>query len=298
MKCAPLLFLQIFLMMNPSNTELSAQTFDWQGHRGSRGLVPENTIPAFLKALEFPQVKTLELDLAVSKDHELIVSHEPWMSEEICTKPDGTPVLKAEAMSLKIFEMTYDEIKQYDCGSRGHARFPQQQPMAVHKPSLEDVVAAVRQHCEARKMAMPRFNVEIKSHPMLDSAFTPKVADFAKLVVAELERLKINELSCVQSFDVRALQEVKKLAPQLTLALLVENEDGFEKNLQLLGFQPDIYSADYKLLCKRDVKALHKQGLKVVPWTVNNLKAMKKLRRWKVDGIITDYPNLIAEVED
>ena len=123
MKCSPLLLLQFFLMMNPSNTELFAQTFDWQGHRGCRGLVPENTIPAFLKALEFPQVKTLELDLAVSKDHELIVSHEPWMSEGICTKPDGTPVLKAEAMSLKIFEMTYDEIKQYDCGSRGNARF-------------------------------------------------------------------------------------------------------------------------------------------------------------------------------
>ena len=260
--------------------------------------MPENTIPAFLKALEFPQLTTLELDLAVSKNGELIVSHEPWMSEAICSKPDGAPVTKAEAVSLKIMGMTYEEIKRYDCGSRGNARFPQQQPMQVHKPSLEDVVMAVRQFCEAKKMKMPRFNIEIKSHPDGDGIFTPKVENFAKLVVAEMERLKISDRSCVQSFDVRAIQSVKRLAPNLTLALLVENEDGLEKNLQLLGFQPNIYSVDYKLLRKRDVKALHRLGIKVIPWTVNDLKSMKKLRRWKVDGIITDYPNLIAEMEN
>ncbi len=287
---------QILLLMTTA-TNLFAQDFDWQGHRGCRGLLPENTIPAFLKALEFPQVTTLELDLAVSKNGELIVSHEPWMSESTCSKPDGTPVTKAEAMGLRIMDMTYEEIKLYDCGSRGNARFPQQQKMKVHKPSLEDMVMAVRQHCEAKKMIMPRFNIEIKSHPDGDGIFTPKVDDFAKLVVAELERLKISDRSCIQSFDVRPLQAVKKLAPTLTLALLVENEDGFEKNLQLLGFQPDIYSVDYKLLRKRDVKALHRQGIKVIPWTVNDLKSMKKLRRWKVDGIITDYPNLIAEID-
>ncbi len=279
-------------------TDLLAQNFDWQGHRGCRGLLPENTIPAFLKALEFPQVTTLELDLAVSKNGELIVSHEPWMSESTCTKPDGTPVTKAEAMNLKIMGMTYEEIKQYDCGSRGNARFPQQVPMKVYKPSLEDVVTAVRAHCEAKKMKMPHFNIEIKSAPEGDGLFTPKIEDFAKLVVAELERLKISELSCVQSFDVRALVWVKKMAPTQTLAFLVENKDGFEKNLQLLDFQPTIYSVDYHLLRKRDVKALHKLGIKVIPWTVNDLKSMKKLRRWKVDGIITDYPNLIAEIEN
>ncbi len=295
MKLLTALFSTIFLLM--TNTNLIAQGFDWQGHRGCRGLLPENTIPAFLKALEFPQVTTLELDLAVSKDGKLIVSHEPWMSEGICSNPDGTPVPKAAAMDLKIIGMTYEEIKRYDCGSRGNARFPQQQPMPTHKPSLEDVVLAVRQYCEAEKRPMPRFNIEIKSHPQMDGTFTPQVDVFAKLVVAELARLKISELSCVQSFDGRALQAVKKLAPDLTLALLVENKDGFEQNLQLLGFQPNIYSGYYKLLRKRDMKAMHKQGIKVIPWTVNDQKSMKKLRRWKVDGIITDYPNLIAEIE-
>lgn len=288
----------IFLLLILKTADIAAQDFDWQGHRGCRGLLPENSIPAFLKALEFPQVKTLELDLAVSKNGELIVSHEPWMNEAICTKPDGTPVTKSEAMSLKIMDMTYEEIKQYDCGSRGNPRFPQQQKMKVYKPSLEDVVTAVRQHCEAKKRPMPRFNIEIKSHPDGDGIFTPKIADFAKLVMAELGRLKITDLCCVQSFDVRALKEVKKLAPNQVMALLVENKDGYEKNLQQLDFQPTIYSVDYHLLRKKDVKALHKMGLKVIPWTVNDVKSMKKLRRWKVDGIITDYPNLIGEAEN
>lgn len=284
--------------MIAASTTLVSQNFDWQGHRGCRGLLPENTVPAFLKALDFPQVTTLELDLAVSKNHELIVSHEPWMSEGICTKPDGMPVTKSEAMSLKIMDMTYEDIKQYDCGSRGNARFPQQQPMPVHKPSLEDVVVAVRKHCAKKNLQMPRFNIEIKSHPDADGIFTPKIEDFTKLVVAELERLKISQLCCVQSFDVRAVQAVHRLAPQMTLALLVENKDGYEKNLQLLGFHPNIYSPDYKLLRRKDVRALHKLGLKVIPWTVNTVKEMKKLRRWKVDGIITDYPNLIEAAEN
>lgn len=270
------------------------KAFDWQGHRGCRGLLPENSIPAFLKALEFPAITTLELDLAVSKDHELIISHEPWMSESICTKPDGTPVQKAEAMSLKIMALTYEEIKKYDSGSRGNARFPEQVKMKVHKPSLEDMVAAVREYCKMHDRPLPRFNIEIKSMPQGDSVFTPPIKDFVKLVLAELERLKIKELSCVQSFDVRPLQLIHEIDPSVTLAFLVENMDGVEKNLEKLGFTPQIYSCYYLLLRKKNVEALHEKGMQVIPWTVNSAKAMKKLIRWKVDGIITDYPNLIG----
>jgi glycerophosphoryl diester phosphodiesterase len=286
-------YVSVLTMLPMDN--LNAQTFDWQGHRGCRGILPENTVSGFLKALEFNEVTTLELDLAVSKDQELIVSHEPWMSETICTKPDGSAVAKNEAMSLRIMDLTYEQIKQYDCGSRGNSRFPEQNRLSTYKPSLEDVVAAVRVHCEAAKRPMPRFNIEIKSHPQGDGIFTPKVEDFAKLVIAELERLKISQLSCVQSFDTRAIKAVHELAPDLTLAFLVENKDGHEANLQLLDFQPPIYSPDHKLLRKKDVKALHRKGIKVIPWTVNDVKSMRKLRRWGVDGIITDYPNRIAE---
>ena len=127
------------------NTSIMPETFDWQGHRGARGLLPENTIPAFLKALEFPKLTTLELDLAVSKDNQLIVSHEPWMSALICSHPDGRPVEEDEEQELRIYEMTLAQIQAFDCGQRGNANFPEQTPQAVFKPTLEAVVKAAEE---------------------------------------------------------------------------------------------------------------------------------------------------------
>ena len=288
-----ILFLFIF-----SNTmaQKTSSNFDWQGHRGARGLMPENTILSFLEALKY-NVSTLELDLAVSKDQLLIISHEPWMSHHICSKPNGDPVTEKEAMTLKIMELTYNEIKKYDCGKRGNERFPQQKKATVYKPSLSDMVSAVKSYCQKKNMELPHFNIEIKSGPRGDDLFHPKPAEFAKLVLNEITALGIKEKSCIQSFDIRPLQELNKIAPDVTLALLVENEDSFQENLDRLGFKPDIYSCYYKLLKRKHIKKLHKQGIKVIPWTVNTVKAMKKLRRKGVDGIITDYPNLIEEVE-
>ncbi|MEZ4961325.1 MAG: glycerophosphodiester phosphodiesterase family protein [Saprospiraceae bacterium] len=268
--------------------------FDWQGHRGCRGLMPENTIPAFLKALDFP-ILTLELDLAVSKDNVLIISHEPWMSHQICTKPDGTPVDSQEAMTLRIRDLTYEEIKKYDCGSRGNKRFPDQQKIATYKPSLEEMVNAVKKECEMRKRPLPDFNIEIKSDPKGDGIFTPLPEDFASLVLGECRRLGILDKTCIQSFDVRPLQIIHQTAPDVTLALLVENMDGIDENLERLGFLPNIYSPYYLLLRKKNIKKLHEKGIRVVPWTVNSVKAMDRLRRKGVDGIITDYPNLIKQ---
>ncbi len=297
MKSYFLLFACLWVSFQNANSQtMQLQPFDWQGHRGCRGLLPENSIPAFLKALEFPEVTTLELDVVVSKDGQVIVSHDPWMSESICSKPDGTPVSKSEARSLKIMDLTYEQIKTYDCGSRGNARFPEQQALQTYKPSLADVLAEVKAYCAARSLPLPHFNVEIKSSPAGDGILTPPIADFAKLVVDALVRQGVIQYCCIQSFDVRALQAVKKLDETITLALLVENMDGVSKNIERLGFTPDIYSCYYPLLRKRTVKRLHAQGMRVIPWTVNNIKSMKKLRRWGVDGIITDYPNLISEV--
>lgn len=283
--------------------QLTAQTmqtndFDWQGHRGARGLVPENTIPAFLKALEYRKITTLELDLAVSKDGVLIVSHEPWMSALICNRPDGTPVGKEEEKSLNIFGLTYEEIKTYDCGSRGNARFPEQEAMKTYKPSLADVVEEVRAYCSIYERPLPAYNIEIKSSPEMDGIFTPPVGVFARQVVDEIKHLGIKDRATIQSFDIRALQALHHYDPSITTALLVENSDSPQENLDRLGYLPAIYSPYYKLLKKRHIKALHEQGIKVIPWTVNKKKTMKKLIRKGVDGLITDYPNLAFDVED
>ncbi|MAT53794.1 MAG: glycerophosphodiester phosphodiesterase [Saprospirales bacterium] len=270
--------------------------FDWQGHRGCRGLLPENTIPAFLKALEYP-VTTLELDLAVSKDRQLIISHDPWMHEGICSKPDGDTVTKSEAKQLKIFEMTYEEIKGFDCGSHGNPRFPQQKPMKVYKPSFRDIVQAVKTWTSELARPLPQFNIEIKSKPAWDNVYTPEPEAFVDLLLEEIEELGIEKNVCIQSFDVRPLQILHRKKPDIKIALLIENMGSIKSNLEKLGFQPAIYSPYYKLLRRRHIRKLHRMGIAVIPWTVNTVKAMKRLRKKGVDGIITDYPNLIEEVE-
>ncbi len=270
-----------------------APFFDWQGHRGCRGLMPENTIPAFLRAAAIPEVTTLELDLAVSKDNKLIVSHEPWFHPDICHLPNGDTIPQKDAERYLIYQMTQQEIKAWDCGSWGHPRFPQQEKAKAFKPAFRDVVFAVRRAHQERPI---RWNIEIKSEPAWDGVRHPPVAEFARLVVDEIKYLRIDTLCTIQSFDVRALKEVKKLAPNLPLALLVENEQSLQWNLDALGFQPDIYSPYYKFVDQKLVADCHKRGIRVIPWTVNDKTAMRQLTALGVDGIITDYPNLIAEL--
>ncbi len=273
-------------------SQADPRPFDWQGHRGARGLAPENSIPAFLRALSYPWVTTLELDLAVSKDGLLVVSHEPWMSDDICRMPDGTPIPPGQGSSTyKLLDLTYGEIQSFDCGSRGNPRFPDQRREAVHKPSLAAVVAAVRDHCRENGRPMPAFNIEIKSRPSYDGLLTPPVETFSRLTVAALRDLDISGISTVQSFDPRALRAVHDLDPTLRTALLVEKPGNPSAFVDDLGFRPAIYSPYHRLLRKRQVDALHRMGIRVVPWTVNDPKTMRKLIRWGVDGLITDYPD-------
>lgn len=265
--------------------------FDWQGHRGSRGIMPENTVPAFLKALEYPEVTTLELDLAVSKDKQLIVSHEPWFNSAICRQPNGDSIARRDEGKFLIYQMTASEIRSFDCGSWGNPRFPEQQKMKVYKPTLREVVEAVR----AKKPDI-RWNIEIKSNPDWDGLRHPPVEEFARLVIAELRALGIEKNAVVQSFDVRALQAVHRQAPEIQLAFLIENLKSFNFNLEKLGFTPAIYSPYYQLVSRKLVRKCRAKNMKLIPWTVNDVSAMRGLIHLGVDGIITDYPNRIQEV--
>lgn len=267
------------------------RNFDWQGHRGARGLMPENSVPAFLRALDFPEVTTLELDLAVSKDNQLIVSHEPWFNPSICLQPNGDSIRQRDAEKLLIYQLTAAEIRAFDCGSVGNPRFSEQQKTKVHKPTLREVVEAAR----ARNPNIA-WNIEIKSQPAWDGLRHPPIDDFAKLVVAELQGLGIEKQATIQSFDPRALQAVRRQAPKIRLAFLIENADSVEANLKRLDFKPDIYSPYYLTVSASMVKKCHDRRMKLIPWTVNDVPAMRRLIGLGVDGIITDYPNKISAV--
>jgi glycerophosphoryl diester phosphodiesterase len=266
-----------------------------EGHRGARGLVPENTIPSFLKALEYG-VEWIELDLAVSADGKLVVSHEPWFSHVISLDRDGKPIAEDKEKEHNIYRMKYSEIRLYDVGSIGNKGFPEQQKMKVAKPLLKDVFKAVNDYVKKNKLKPVRFNIEIKSKPEWDDSFTPAPVVFAKMVYDEILKHKLEKQVVVQSFDVRPLQELRKLPVRLPLALLVMNKDGVEKNIAALGFEPDTYSPHFSLVDEASIKILRARSIKIVPWTVNEMADLERMKQFDLDGIITDYPDRAVKV--
>ena len=275
-------------------TSVTAKVLDIQGHRGARGLMPENTIPAFLTALNYSKVTTLELDLAVTKDEQLVVSHEPWFNHVICFNPEGGII--GEEDKISIYQLTYEEVRQYDCGSKGNPRFPGQQLSVVYKPLLKDVVDTVDYYIEHKKFNSPAYNIEIKTDPSLDSVYTPAPEKFADLVVDFIRKEMAGKQVTIQSFDFRVLKYIHAQYPEVKLVALVENSKGVAANLSALGFVPEVYSPWYKLLSQESIELIHQKNMLVVPWTVNDTTAMQELIGWGVDGIITDYPNLAQKL--
>lgn len=268
---------------------------DLQGHRGARGLLPENSIPSFKKALELG-VQTVEMDVVVTADSHIVISHEPWFSSVICSTPEGEPIQEEDERSYNIFQMTYDEVAAFDCGSRGNRLFETQQAMATHKPRLDTTIIALEHYAEEIGRPAPKYNVEIKSRPEYDGTFTPEPQSFARLVYAVVTELGVKDRTMIQSFDPRILQATREVDSTLTLALLVDNDLGFYENLERLGFTPAIYSPHQRLVDEELVDSVHTAGMKVVPWTVNEPDAMRRLLTLGVDGIITDYPDVAAPI--
>jgi len=282
----------LFLLFACGETSTSTQTkqIDYQGHRGARGLYPENSTVGLVKALDF-QIQTLELDVVVSQDSQLILSHEPWFSHTICQHPDGQEISETEAESLKIMDLDYKDIKGFDCGSRGNPRFTEQKKIKAYKPSFMDAISNVELHCRKTKRTPPRYNVELKSRPTWYDVYIPQPQKFVQLALQEIELLEIEDQITLQSFDPAILNEVHRQAPNISTSFLVENIDGLDANLKKLTFTPDIYSPYFKLLNIGAVEAIHEKNMKVIPWTINDPVIMKKLIEIGVDGIITDYPD-------
>jgi glycerophosphoryl diester phosphodiesterase len=293
-------FLIFSLLMSITGMAQYIPKFDLQGHRGARGLMPENSIPSFITALNWG-VTTLEMDVAVTKDKKIIVSHEPWMSPEICLKPDGSEIMPSAnpAQWIYIYQLTFDQVQEFDCGTKPHPRFPEQQKKAVSKPLLRDVIAAVEDHIKSYTQYEVDYNIEIKSLPEGDDKFHPAPLEFSDLVFQLIDQYLPWERVVIQSFDFRVLKYWHQKYPSVRLAALVERKANpleARETLKTLGFNPSVYSPDYLLLDKETISIMHKKKIRVIPWTVNEVEAMKTLKSWGVDGLITDYPNRAAEL--
>ena len=270
------------------------QTLDIQGHRGCRGLLPENTIPAFEHALELG-VTTLEMDAVITKDKQVVVSHEPFMSHEICLTSSGEEILETEERSHNIYQLTYEEVAAYDCGTKYHPRFPDQKKMAVSKPLLRAVIEHAETYQQENNRPPVFYNIETKSKPEGDSLFHPEPKEFVDLLVAVFKETGIYDRTTLQSFDVRTLQYAHEAYPDLTLVLLIENKKSLEENLEILGFVPQVYSPYFQLVDANLVAVCREKGMKLIPWTVNESSDIEEILALGVDGIISDYPDRVIQ---
>jgi glycerophosphoryl diester phosphodiesterase len=291
-----LILLMNFSLVSLAQSSINMEQLDKQGHRGCRGLYPENTIPGFLKAIDLG-VTTLEMDLVITKDKKVILSHEPFFNHEITTLPNGEYVSESNERELNIYEMVYSKVKKYDVGQKVHPRFLQQQKNKANKPLLTEVIDSVEMHAKTNNKQPLFYNIETKIQPQTDNVYHPEPQEFVDLIMAVILEKKIQNRVIVQSFDSRSLQYLHQKYPSIKTALLVEAFDkkSYEKQIEDLGFTPTIYSPAQELVDLNLVQECRSKKIKLIPWTVNDLETIRRFVALGVDGIITDYPNLFFE---
>jgi glycerophosphoryl diester phosphodiesterase len=275
---------------------MNLPAFDTEAHRGGRGLMPENTIASMLNGLKLG-VTTLEMDAVITKDKQVILSHEPFFNHEITTKPDGSFIDEKEERKYNVFTMDYAATQQYDVGMKPHPRFPQQQKLKAAKPLLSQVIDSAEAFALSIHRALPFYNIETKTQPFTDNIFHPAPEEFVSLLMKVIIEKKIGERVIIQSFDLRTLQIIHRLYPAMKTALLVEDFDkrSVQEQLTQLGFEPTIYSPAYQLVNEPLLQTCHQKKIKVIAWTVNDKAAIQRLKQMGVDGIISDYPDLFKD---
>ena len=286
------------MLVSPPYSPVSiTKTFNTQGHRGCRGLMPENTIPAMLKAFELGVV-TVEMDVCISKDQQVFLSHEPFFNPEITTGPSGNFIEEKEKHIYNLYNMLYDDIKRYDTGLKQHPDFLNQQKLKAYKPLLTEVFRKVKQHLSLNNRPDPFFNIEIKSLPETDTIFHPEPALFIELVMKVILKEGMEKQVHIQSFDYRCLQYLRQHYPKIPIGMLIETDDAgsFPDHIEALGFLPEMYSPDQSLVTVALIEGCHRQNIKVIPWTINNLLQMQALKNMGVDGMISDYPDLFNQL--
>lgn len=258
-------------------------------HRGDVAHFPENSIEGFISAVR-KGADALELDVVLSADQKLVVSHEPYMAARYVLTPGGNPISKKDQLDHNLYKMGYDSIQAYDTGSKHNPKFPDQKKIKTYKPLLEEVIHCVDAFTKAQSLSPTTYLIEIKSKPGHYGLFQPEPALYAKRVLETLQDHRLSDRVIIKSFDPAFLNAFHALDPEIPISYLVSSK-GIKSNLARLDFRPDIYSPAFRTISnKKMVDSLHRLGITVLPWTVNRKRHIIKMLRYGVDGIITDFP--------
>ncbi len=263
--------------------------FEIQAHRGGRTQFPENSLQAFCHAVALG-IRVLELDVVVSKDHQIVVSHDPWLSAPLCSDPHGHPLSTEDRFRYILYDMVYADIATFDCGLP-HTSFPGQVRVATIKPLLSTVFRELEGYMVSMGMkGSVTYNLEIKSWPDKTGIFHPPPARYAALVLQLVEAAGLSLRVRIQSFDYLLLREAWRLNPLLCYGFLIDEAKDMDRILCELDFLPRYVNPHFSLVDREMRDALHEQGIGMIPWTVNRTEEMLAMEQIGAEGIITDYP--------
>ena len=265
-------------------SSLPAMAIDLQGHRGARGHLPENTLPAFERAIALG-VTTLELDVGVTRDGVVVIHHDRRLNPDLARGPDGNWVA---APAPTIYSLTYAELARYDVGrlrpgSEYAQRFPHQQPIdGARVPRLAELFSIAGDRV--------RFNIETKLVPDApDETLPPE--PFARALIAEVRKAGVAARTTIQSFDFRTLKVVEREAAEIATAYLTSGRRSDPALVQKEGGR--LWSPDFRDLDEAKLGAARRAGMRIIPWTVNEPADIARVLDMKVDGIISDYPDRV-----
>jgi glycerophosphoryl diester phosphodiesterase len=258
--------------------------------------MPENTIPGMIKAIE-DGANALEMDLQFTADGKVVVTHDPFINRSYNLDSQGNEIPKKDARKHIIYQMDYSEVRSFDVGSKVYPKYPEQKKFKTHIPELGELISNVEAFVIEHKFEPVIYNIEIKAGPDGDDLWHPAPADLVAMIVKLLKASNIENRYYLQSFDVRQIQEVKRSYPEIPVALLTaDHGKTIEQHIKPVGFTPEIFSPYYKIVTKSMIAESQNAGMRIMPWTVNDVKTMKSLLKKGVDGIITDYPNVLCQL--
>lgn len=278
-------------------TELPNPDVQVIGHRGHVSAFPENSIEGVLSAAALG-VDGIELDLVISADHQVVISHEPYMKASYMLMPGGDRIEKTREKDYNLSTMSYDSIQKFISGQIPNKKFRNQQQIEGYKPLLTSVLDSVTSFEQSKNLKPVTFFLEIKSQPSDYDIFQPRPEEFVDLVMRVVKEKGLEDRVVIKSFDSNILKALKKKYPQIPVSFLLYKKK-IREGLQELQFQPEYIGPYYKQLKDAEtVSSLQEMGIKVLPWTVNRKRDILKMLKFGVDGIISDYPERILKEKE
>ena len=271
---------------------------DVQAHRGGMGLYPEESLAAMLNAVDLG-VNTLEMDLCITQDREVILSHDTYFHARYATRPDGSPVLPDDE-KVFLFSLSYADIQTWDVGMRANPDWPEKVCVPATKQRASEVIAAVEKYTAEKGLPPLYYNIEIKSSEDWDGGVEgkdwPYYQEFTDLCMAMLESLNLGDRLIIQCFDERSLNYIHRNYPGHRLAYLVEDwETDYDEYMAKLEFMPEWLSPPHGNVDEALMKRAHADGMKVVTWTVDEPDEMRRLMDLRVEAIISNYPDRLLK---